>query len=204
MQFKTKQKDHTTLDLKCSLRRNLLEYIETPVVMETHGGQGEIFKRCYKDFTRGVVFEKNKEKAYYLARQRPTWSVYECDCLVALKYSVGKHLPVNFLDLDPYGQPWPIIERFFSGKYGFQPRMALAVNDGLRLRLRVSGSHRVDSLKKIELKYGSDVIHDNYLAICKELVAEKVALAGYKIKQWAGYYTGNAKQMSHYGAILEK
>lgn len=46
--MKAKQKDNSTLNLKASLRHNLLREIDNPVVLETHGGYGHLYERCYR------------------------------------------------------------------------------------------------------------------------------------------------------------
>jgi hypothetical protein len=198
------QKDNSTIRLKVALRRNLLKEIEKPVVMETHGGFGKIFTRCYSEIASGVVFEKDQAKASFLAKQRPTWAVYECDCLVALAGGVGSHLPINFIDLDPYGEPWPVLDAFLESERPFPDRLAIAVNDGLRQSLKMNGGWHVGSMESVVQKYGNDVLYDQYLNICKELLKEKAAQAGYHLRRWAGYYCGHADQMTHYAAVLEK
>ena len=91
--------------------------------------------RCYSHLDRGIVFEKNEAKAGLLGRQRPTWAVYEADSEYAISQGVGADLPVNFLDLDPYGQPWGTLEAFFSSDREFPDSIAVVVNDGLRQKL---------------------------------------------------------------------
>ena len=77
-----------------------------------------MFGACYDGVESGIVFEKNPQKTKLLGLQRPTWRVYEADCEVAINAGVGNDLPVNLLDVDPYGDPWPVIEAFFSGSLG--------------------------------------------------------------------------------------
>ena len=134
------------MPLKISLRRNLLKETVNPVVMETHGGYGKIFELCYAQLQEGVVFEKDPEKAGYLALQRPTWAVYEADCEKAIRGRIGSHLPVNFLDLDPYGSPWEILNAFFENWPEFPERLAIAVNDGLRQKCKMNGAWTVGVL----------------------------------------------------------
>jgi hypothetical protein len=196
------QKDNSTLPYKVSLRRNLLKEIEHPVVMETHGGYGAIWRRCYSDIESGVVFEQLPEKAEALARQRPTWAVYECDCEGAIRAGVGFHVPVNFIDLDPYGSPWPVVDVIFSVEREWPPVLAIAVNDGLRQKVKATGGWDVAALSGIVAKYGAARMYDNYLPICQELLTEKAGWVGYHLTRWAGYYCGYLGQMTHYAAIL--
>jgi len=198
------QKDNTTLLLKVSLRKNLLKEIKNPVVMETHGGEGLVFNYCYKDVEHGVVFEKKPEKTIVLAKQRPSWFVYEADCQNAIGAGVGKHLSINFLDVDPYGEPWPVINEFFKNGFYLPKKLCIAVNDGLRQKLKMNGGWSVRSLRKKVEEYGNKDLYVNYLKICKELLSEISSPQGYKITKWAGYYCGSGKQMTHYAAVLER
>src|SRR5690606_31820124 len=102
-----KKKNNSTYYQKTRLRERTLQSlaeagIDAPVVMETHGGTGQLYRACYRTFPQGVVFEQKGEKAAKLALQRPTWAVYQCDCVNALSEGVGGHLAVNLLDIDPY------------------------------------------------------------------------------------------------------
>jgi len=199
---KEQQKDNSTGDLKASLRKNLLLEIDNPVVMETHGGMGVLFERCYSNISRGVVFEKLPEKTEVLARQRPGWFVYETDCVSAIMGGAGASLPINFLDVDPYGEPWPVISAFFECG-NFKPeKLGLVVNDGLRQKLKMNGGWNVRSLREKVQQHGNGVLYKKYLEICKEMVKDISGPHGYKITKWAGYYCGHAKQMTHYAAVL--
>lgn len=198
------KKDNTTFHLKKSLRLKLLKEIAAPVVMETHGGYGKIWAACYWQVAEGVVFEKDATKADILGKQRPHWAVYEADCLTALSGSAGAHLPVNFLDLDPYGEPWPVLEAFFESERPFPDTLAIAVNDGLRQGLRMGKAWSVGSLAKIVGRYGNEWIHDNYLDVCQELIQEITAQRGYSLRRWAGYYCGHADQMTHYAGVFTR
>lgn len=195
------QKDNSTLARKVALRLNLLKEIAEPVVMETHGGAGRIFWRCYGDVPRGVVFEKDPEKTAILARQRPTWSVYECDCVSAIQVGVGSHLPVNFVDIDPYGEPWPVIDALFASERPWPAKLGIVVNDGLRQKLKI-GAWDVASMAAMVQKCGN-ALYEDYLAVCQELLSGKAAQRDYRLTRWAGYYCGHAQQMTHYAAVLE-
>jgi len=198
------QKDNSTLALKTSLRRNALKEIDLPVVMETHGGYGAIFANCYFGIVDGVAFESKPDKASALAKQRPTWAVYESDCVMAIRAGIGNHLPVNFLDLDPYGEPWPVMDAFFQSDREFPDKLVIVVNDGLRQKLKMNGGWDVGSMVDVVAKYGASQMSKNYLAICRELLEEKASQRNYTLTRWAGYYCGHADQMTHYVAILTK
>ena len=136
---KAKQKDNSTLSSKVLLRKNLLREIPSPIVMETHGGLGRIFDACYRGIANGVVFEQDPDKAAVLGKQRPAWAVYECDCIEALRAGVGAHLAVNFFDLDPYGEPWPVFDALFESERPWPKVLGIVVNDGLRHKLTITG-----------------------------------------------------------------
>lgn len=196
------KKDNTTLLHKISLRKNLLKMINDPVVMETHGGAGAIFDRCYSHIERGVVFEKKPEKTAILAKQRPTWFVYEADCVGGIMAGCGKYLPINFLDVDPYGEPWPIISAFFKSGFYLPEKLGIAVNDGLRQKLKMNGGWAVNSMREKVQEYGNNALYKNYLQICQEMIKEISGQHGYELTGWAGYYCGAAKHMTHYAALL--
>lgn len=197
------QKDNSTFKQKRLLRLQMLKHVDAPVIMETHGGKGALFKACYSDVAAGVVLEKDRGKVEILARQRPTWAVYEVtDSAKAIAGGAGNHLPVNVLDVDPYGDPWPTIEAFFSSERERPDKVFVVVNDGLKSKVNI-GAWDVGTLAPMVQKYGNN-LSPIYLEVCKELMAEKAAQAGYGLSRWVGYYCGHARQMTHYLAILER
>lgn len=201
--MKAKQKDNSTLNLKASLRHNLLREIDNPVVLETHGGYGYLYERCYRGVSDGVVFEKDAKKAAFLARQRPEWAVYECDCEMALRAGVGRHLPINVVDLDPYGEPWPVLDAFLAGHGDRLPaRWGLVVNDGLRQKVSINGGWDVSSLQDAVAHWGAASMFRSYLDVCRWLVEKKAATVGFTVARWAGYYCGAHQGMTHYAAVL--
>ena len=196
-------KDNSTFVLKSSLRIKALRELEAPVVMETHAGFGKLYDRCYSHLVEGVAFETNPEKTAKLARQRPSWAVYESDCLMALRAGVGSHLPVNFLDLDPYGEPWPVLDAFLETRRS-PDKLVVVVNDGLRQSLKMNGGWHVKSLQAVVERVGNVGLYERYLEIAQDLVKEKAGKVGYSLVRWTGYYTGHAGQMTHYAAVLER
>jgi hypothetical protein len=199
------KKDNTTFRQKMALRQNLLREIDNPVVLETHGGFGHIYDHCYRGVFDGVVFEKDAKKAEFLARQRKTWAVYECDCVDALQVGVGSHLAINVVDVDPYGAPWPVIDALLSGYSNKLPdRWGLAVNDGLRQRVGVNGGWDIACLSEAVSNWGATAMHRNYLDVCRWMLEKKVATVGFTVAKWAGYYCGRLQAMTHYAALLKK
>ena len=197
------QKDNSTYRQKVALRRKAVRMLDAPVVMETHGGKGALFSACYAHLSDGVVFEKNPEKTNVLARQRPTWAVYEGDCVTCIAEGAGAHLPVNLLDLDPYGEPWPALDAFFQSERPRPGRMVVVVNDGLRQNVRYGKAWNCHSLIKMAQKYGNNLF-GRYLDICAELLQEKAAQAGYRLDRFAGYYCGKLQNITHYLAVLNR
>src|SRR5579862_4307720 len=197
------KKDNSTLRLKIGLRREVLLRMEeeelAPVVMETHGGLGKVGDACYAEVPAGVVFEKDPEKAALLARKRPTWSVWESDCVRSLRNGVGAHLAVNLLDVDPYGDPWPVFDAFFDSERPRAPVLWVAVNDGLGRWIRGGHAWKSPSLKTVVAKHGND-LYGKYLEIAKELLAEKALTVGYRVTSYAAYWVFGKGDKSHYSA----
>jgi len=196
------QKDNSTFLNKRRLRLRLLAMIDNPVILETHGGIGKLYAACYSTIGRGAVFEKDPQKADILAVQRPTWSVYRCDVVAGLRAGAAAHLPINFVDLDPYGEPWPVLDAFLAGDRQLPDRWALVVNDGLRQGLALHGGWSVKSLHGIVARFGSAYPYKNYTAVCRMLVEEKAGARGFRVANWVAYYCGHADHMTHFGAVL--
>jgi hypothetical protein len=53
-------------------------------------------------------------------------------------------------------------------------------------------------------RLGNAVLYERYLDVCRDLVKEKAAKAGYDLRRWTGYYCGFGEQMTHYAAVLER
>lgn len=198
------KRDNSTFPQKVALRQEAMQLLyASPVIMETHGGVGKIFDAVYAHVERGVVFEKDADKAGVLGKQRPTWAVYEADCIEAIRAGAGAHLKINFLDIDPYGEPWPVLDAFFGSDRPFADYMVLTVNDGLRQTLALGKAWAVKSMQSVVQRYGND-LHGKYLDVCQLLVKEKAAMAGYTINRFHGYYTGYSKANTHFVAVLVK
>lgn len=198
-----KKLDNSTEARKIRLRRSALREVERPSIVETHGGDGVLYRACYATHQRGVVFETEERRADLLSEQRPGWAVYHTDCAEALAAGVGFQFNPNFFDLDPYGQCWPAIDGIFAGLKVKPPRLVFVVNDGLRQKVRVQESWTMGTLEEMVLKYGNDRLHKMYLQICQELLDEKARAAGYAVKRWTGYYCGDKHDMTHFAAVLD-
>lgn len=225
---KASSKDNSTFKLKADLRRLALEALNLPIdpeplsrfaalngveqgdpdpalepiICETHGGFGALYLEVYRYVRSGIVFEVDEQKVSVLADQRPTWSVYNADCEKALAAGAGAHMPVNLLDIDPYGEPWPVIDAFLTSPRTLPPRLVIVVNDGLRRNLRFGMSWKVTALRDMVERYGNDALFGRYLDICEEMINEKASAAGYSLERFTGYYCGEKENMTHYLAVL--
>ncbi len=198
------QQDNTTFDQKIMLRHTALNLLtEPPVVMETHGGLGHVYQAIYTNVEDGVVFEKMPDRTIILAEQRPTWAMYETDCVAALQQGAGSHLCVNLLDLDPYGGCWETMQAFFKSERPFAKRMILVVNDGMAHKIRGGGAWDTEILAPYVAKYGNHNMWSMYQQVAEEMTADIVREAGYEVTFWDGYRCGIEQKMLHFLAVLE-
>lgn len=179
------------------------EPAEAPVVLEAYGGFGDVWSACYRDVVDGIVFETDSMRAIHLAHQRPTWAVYEADCVSALAHGAGAHLEVNLLDVDPYGDAWPAIRAFFGSTRPFAEHMVVVVNDGLRWNTQTNVGWQTATLEPVVNVMGND-LWDKYLDVCALLMREAANMAGYEVVFFDGYYTGPQKKRTHFLAELRK
>ena len=202
-----RKRDNATILLKVQLRRAALRALPgQPVVLETNGGYGEIFKACYRDVCpdRGVVIEKDLEKCEALAIQRPNWAVYRGDSAKLLAGGAGAHLAVNYLDCDPYGNPYEILDGFMRSARVFPPILAIVVTDGLRQYLSSKSGWECKALQATGAveAFGNDHLHRRYLEVCRWQIDRLAAIRGYQVSNWQAYHCGWAQQMTEYSAIL--
>jgi len=202
---KSPQKDNSSYALKLRLRQNALAELGSiePVVLESHAGAGKIFARCYSFVKEGMAFDIDPEKSIKLAKQRPTWAIFENRSEAAIQAGVGDHLAFNFIDIDPYGSPWPVVDAYWQSSRARPDKIVMVVNDGTRQGLAMKGGWEMEALREAVERHGNR-LHPVYLAVAKEMMADKAAAAGYKMTRWTGYYTGYAKQMTHYAAVFER
>jgi len=170
------------------------------VVMETHGGNGHVAAACYGE--DGCVFDTDQVKSGVLARTRPTWQVWQGDCVRGLALGIGKVLPVTLLDVDPYGDPWPSLQAFFGSERAFQPYMQVCVNDGLMKLMRLAGAYGCGSLAEECVKYGSDGVRSHYHEVCRGKLARIVGGAGYRLDTWVIRSAGRNGTLTHYASGL--
>lgn len=197
------KKDNSTIDRKVALRRQALRGVPLDApILETHGGYGRIFERVYYRH-RGVVLEKDDRKVALLARQRPAWRVYHGLAEKALAAGLANDVPFSFIDLDPYGSPFDVLDAIFQPGRALAPKVELVVNDGMRNKVRVGGAWHVHCLREIVERHGNDLLAV-YLDVAREMVEKIAQRVGYVITAWKGYYCGSNNDMTHYHATLER
>lgn len=197
--------DNKTFIEKSRLRKQMLAELDAPpVILETHGGKGDLFRRCYADVDTGLVFETDPTKAEKLVRQRPNWAVYETDCVWALENGVGSHLEVNFIDADPYGQAWHVLQAFFSSERPRAEQVILVVHDGVRNALGRFGSLNMDIFAPIVEQIGELNLYRKYLEVCEQLLHEVVSVAGYEVEGFGGFYSRRDSDQTHFFAELRR
>jgi len=188
---------------KLRIRRAALALVEgTPVVLEAYGGLGQVYRSLYNDIEQGVVLEKDPVKIDDLVQQRPTWAVYECDTPKALADGAGSHLEINYLDIDPYGDPWPAIEGFFSSDRPRAKRLVIVVTDGMKRKINM-GAWQLKSFQDAVAVFGNH-FRDRYMEVCKWMLVRYAEKAGYKLVKFAGYRSGHLGQMFHYAGVMER
>jgi hypothetical protein len=202
------KKDNGDLPQKVLLRSQVLDDLRergvTPVVVETNGGWGELYRRCYSDIPEGVVLEKDGEKAKHLARQRPSWATYAGDNVGALSVGVGAHLEATVLDADPYGDPWPLLEAWFGSRRRHAPVLGVIVTDGLGMRVRRGWLWRTASARTMVEQYGNQLDDAEYLRASADRLGRLVRPVGYQVDHFGGYRCGHADQMTHWRARLRR
>jgi hypothetical protein len=199
------KQDNSTAKQKIALRKQALRQLEHPVILEAYGGLGTLYRHCYQSVRRGVVFEQDRTKARILARQRPTWAVYQGECVAAMHEGAGAHLPINLLDLDPYGSPWPALDAFLTSARPRPERLIIVVNDGLRgaQKLMMGDAWTIEHIAPMVQHFGN-ALHGCYLEAAQWFLQQKAREAGYHLSRWTGYYCGHNGQMAHYLAVLEQ
>lgn len=197
-------RDNGDLVRKVAIRLRVLGWLSragvAPVVLETHGGWGVLWSRCYREAC-GTVLEQRADKAAVLARQRPTWAVYQADVTRALTAGVAGHQVTTLLDCDPYGDPWPTLEAFFGSARPEASALGVVVTDGMGLKAKRGGLWRVASQRPVVERYGDRPLARR-VEIARERLADVAASAGYTLAEFGGWTCGHAGQMAHYAALL--
>lgn len=199
------QKDNSNLAAKLRQRRVALSLLAAPpVIMECYGGWGTLGQHLYAMAEQGIVFEKDPQKSAALAQLRPSWRVYECDTVYAIAQGAGADMPINFLDVDPYGDPWPTISAFFTSDRQRSDRLVVAVHDGFRTFALRGRAWASETLAPLVERFGNAAIGRNYLGMARLLMQEHGSVAGFKLAHFHGFYTGHNQQTTLYTALLTK
>lgn len=196
------QKLNSALSTKLAVRRAVLKQLPAPIVMETHGGNGEVFKRLYSHYSFGVVMEKEKRRAAHLTRQRPGWAVYCVDSLKALQGGVLENIPFTLYDIDPFGDPWPHVDAILDrpkhpGEFWF------VVNDGLRKKAQLAGAWDCASLQLAVQHFGNGRMPRDYGESCHWLMQQKAEARGFSLLRFYFTYAGYQDAMTHYYAQIK-
>ena len=186
------------------LRRRILARLQKPaVVLESHAGHGRVYERAWFKASTGVAIELDAVKAEHLARQRPTWRVYQGDCEKAIAAGLAAETPFDIIDLDPYGEPFTMMDAIAVPGRVFPDVWHLVVNDGTRNHCRRGGAWTMKALATAVRRHGPNLF-PIYLQVAKELTQEFAAKIGFTMTGWAGYHTGTGGDMTHYWAVLER
>ena len=161
-----------------------------------------MFLRCYSDVEKGAVFETDPKKAVTLLKQRPTWAVYESDCIWSLHNGVASHLEVNFVDFDPYGGAWDVIQAFFASKRPRAEKLILVVHDGIRQSLKRFGGARLHFFSQLVEQIGEIELYENYLSVCEKMLFKIARKSGYQAQEFGGFYSKSDSDQTHFFAEL--
>lgn len=198
------KKDNAGLKEKLALRRAALEETDGPLVcLEAYAGEGVLGSSLYQEAACGVAIEKDERKATKLCRERPAWRVYQADAVGALAAGLSADVPFTFIDIDPYGDPHPAINAVLAPGRLLAGRVVLAVNDGLRQKVKMGGAWQAKSLRDAVRQFGGDLF-DTYIEVCRWLIEKRAGEVGYHLTRFRGFYGGHAQQMTHYYAVLER
>lgn len=198
--LKDPKRDNATLEHKVALRKRALDLLKAdglpPVIMETHGGKGGVWKRCYPMVKQGTVFEKDPKKVDVLAKQRPTWAVYEADCVTALREGAGTHLEYSLVDIDPYGGHWDALAAYLDSDRPFPPRWYAVINDGLKLAIQTGIAWKIDVMRPAVEHFGAD-LYPVYGEVCRWLWNRWATERGWRVEVLALLHAGVQGNMTH-------
>lgn len=123
-----KPTDNTDRGEKLAIRRQLLERLEAPSVLECFAGEGKMWRQLYQ----GLPYLGLDLKA--IADDRTLLRIDNRKFLRSADLSA-----YNFFDLDAYGSPWHQFLIVLSRRRLHQgEKIALALTDGLDFKMRMS------------------------------------------------------------------
>lgn len=196
----TKQKDNSTFAQKVRLRRVALAAAVEGPILETHVGYGRIGERLYLERC-GVAIDKKLTACEHVATTRPHWRIYQGECEKVLASGLAADLPFALVDLDPYGNPFDVIDSILSPGRRLADPLQLVVNDGARQTVRIGGAWHMRQMASIVQTLGNDLF-GRYLEVAQLLIKAKAALIGRRVTHFEGYYCGASSDMTHYWATL--
>lgn len=152
--------DNSHGGVKRAIRLAALKRLESPVVLETHAGLGNMRESCYSGLP-GILCEKNEGRAECLAEKFPEVPVYCGDSIkVAYPDDIGPVVP-NLIDVDPFGDPWPHLTALMNAPW-LPDRAVFVVTDGLIQSVRLSNQWIKGSLRPAYEKLGQTSIFKSY------------------------------------------
>ena len=118
---------------------------------------------------------------------------------------MGSHLEINFIDADPYGAAWHVLQAFFDSERPRAEQVVLVVHDGVRGSLQRFGSLNMDIFAPIVEQIGELGLYRNYLDVCEQLLNDVVSGdTGYVVTGFGGFYSRRDKNQTHFFAELRK
>lgn len=204
-----KKSRNSSLPEKVRLRSAALAALpDPPIILETHAGEGAIFLQCYSHIRRGWAFEKEGDLVEHATRQREGWFCYKGEAEKILA-EADDYFNANFIDIDPYGSPWPTFEALFLPGRLNHPTIMLCVHDGSRRFLSLGGSGANDQrwrkgiLADLAKEFG-DSAWRRYGDLAMVGLSRLIKPCGYTIDQWAYSNTGHDNHSTHYWATLKR
>jgi hypothetical protein len=144
-------RDHQSFELKLLLRRRLLAGLRPEGLCDLCAGQGRLLRALAADFAFCHAVEKNARQAAILeARLREEGldhvTVHRMDHEKFVRDLLPGLDAVNFLDVDAYQNPHPLLRLVFSNWRPAGPA-AIAVTDGGRLGIVRGQRLRLDQYR---------------------------------------------------------
>lgn len=189
-----KPTDNTDRGEKLAIRRQLLERIESPSVLECFAGEGRMWRQLYQ----GLPYLGLDLKA--IDDNRTLLRIDNRKFLRSADLSA-----YNFFDLDAYGSPWHQFLIVLSRRtLRAEERIALALTDGLDFKMRMS-SLPAGMRSVLNLPAGMDVpclnLHHEFIA--KRTIAATCGRLSLKI-EYAVAGKNPRGNMLYIGLIISK
>ncbi len=185
--------DNKSISRKVKVRRELLDGITSPVVLDLYCGLGEMYKNCYQDLPyKGVDLKKVHDPRI-------------CDVADNISYVQTKDLEqYNFYDLDAYGCPWSLAYLILRKRTGTD-KIAMAVTDGSPTRMKRNGQPLKIFAGTNALPANMDIpgIYRWYLDMIGTLLKDAESRYGYKV-ECAKYIWNKDKTACYWGIKMAR